>query len=334
MPRQILDALPQIAEQADARIVEREADIADLPRQRVLRIGPLEMVHDLREPIDPLGLDRQRFADLARRAPPAVRDHVRGHARAQAAVPLVDVLNDPLAAITARQIEIDVGPLPTFLGQESLEQQVHADRVHGRDAQAVTHGTVRSRPASLHEDVVLSTKVHDVPDDEEVAGEIEPLDEIQLTRDLPARTLVVRSVSLARADLRHLPQERAHRFAGWDRVVGKPVAEIGHRVRQAIGQLTRGVEGLRQIVKQPRHRDRLFQISLGVPLETPASAIDRGLVADACEEIVERSIVDDRKPYAVGRHDRHVERRGQRDQRLIIGFFVPQQVPLQLDIHV
>ena len=68
MPRQILDALPQIAEQADARIVEREADVADLPSQRVLRIGPLEMVHDLREPIDPLGLDRQRFADLARRA--------------------------------------------------------------------------------------------------------------------------------------------------------------------------------------------------------------------------------------------------------------------------
>ena len=130
------------------------------------------------------------------------------------AVFLVDVLNHPLAPIAARQIEIDVGPLAALFGQEPLEQQVHADRIDGGDPEAVAHRAVGCRSAPLHQDVLLAAVVDDVPDDEEVAGEIELLDQIELALDLASRTIVIRPISLARARLRHLPQERRHRLAG------------------------------------------------------------------------------------------------------------------------
>ena len=64
------------------------------------------------------------------------------------------------------------------------------DRIDRRDAQAVAHGAVGRRPAPLHEDVLLPAEIDDVPDDEEVAGEIELLDEIELARDLRPRLVV------------------------------------------------------------------------------------------------------------------------------------------------
>ena len=86
------------------------------------------------------------------------------------------MLNHLFATIAARQIEIDIGPLAAFLGQEPLEQQVHADRIDRRYPEAVTDGAVGRRPASLHQDVVLPREVDDVPHDEEIAGKIELLD--------------------------------------------------------------------------------------------------------------------------------------------------------------
>ena len=190
MARQILHLAPQPREQPDAIGIQIEADRRQMARQRVGRIGELEVVHHLREPIDLRGIEAERLAHFARGAPAAIGDDVGGHRRAEAAVLLVDVLDDPLAPIAARQIEIDVGPLAALLRQEPLEQQIHADRIDRRDAEAVADGAVGRRPAALHEDVVLAAEVHDVPDDQEVAGEIELLDEIELARDLRAGAVV------------------------------------------------------------------------------------------------------------------------------------------------
>ena len=153
------------------------------------------------------GVEAERLADFARGAPAAVGDDVRGHRGAGRAVLLVDVLDDPFAPIAARQIEIDVGPLAALFREKPLEQQVHPDRIDRRDAKAVADGAVGRRPAALHEDVVLAAVVHDVPDDQEVAGELELLDEIELARNLRARAVVIRPVAIARADFGHLPQE-------------------------------------------------------------------------------------------------------------------------------
>ena len=237
MPRQILHLAATAARTGGRAIACRSRPTADrLLRQRVAGIDELEVVHHLREPIDLRRLEAERLPHLARRAAAAIGDDVGGHRRAEPAVFLVDVLDDPLAPIAARQIEIDVGPLAALLRQKPLEQQIHPDRIDRRDPEAVADGAVGRRPAPLHEDVVLPAEIDDVPDDEEVAGEIELLDEIELARDLRARAVVIRPVALARADVGDLPQERRLRLAGRHRIVGKAVAEIGHRVLQAIGQ--------------------------------------------------------------------------------------------------
>ena len=171
-------------------VVHVDADLAQVALERVLRIDPLEVVHHLRQPIDLRRLERQRLAHFARGAAAAIGDHVGGHGdprpgAAVGAVLLVHVLDHPLAAIAARQIEIDVRPLAALLREEPLEQQIHADRIDRGDPEAVADGAVGGRAAPLHEDVVLPAVIDDVPDDQEVAGEIELLDQIELALDLP-----------------------------------------------------------------------------------------------------------------------------------------------------
>ena len=156
-------------------------------------------------------IEPERLAHLARGAAAAIGDDVGGHRRAVRAVVLVDVLNHALAPIAARQIEIDVRPLAALFRQKPLEQQLHPDRIDRGDAEAVAHGAVGRRPAPLHEDVLLPAEIDDVPDDEEVAGELELLDEIELARDLRARAIVIRPIAIARADLGDLAQERRSR---------------------------------------------------------------------------------------------------------------------------
>jgi hypothetical protein len=150
MPRQILDLLPEAAERSDDRRLKVETDFAQVALERLFRVDPLEMVHHLRQPVDLRRFERQRLAHFARRAAPPIRDHVRGHRDAWSvralgaiAVLLVEMLDRALAAIAARQIEIDVRPFAALLGQEALEQQIHSDRIDRGNPEAVADGAVR-----------------------------------------------------------------------------------------------------------------------------------------------------------------------------------------------
>ena len=58
----------------------------------------------------------ERFAHIANGRPAAIRDHIRGHGRAQFSVALIDVLNGELTIVTAGQIEIDVRPFAALFG--------------------------------------------------------------------------------------------------------------------------------------------------------------------------------------------------------------------------
>ena len=287
-----------------------------MPRQRVGRIGELEVVHHLRQPIDLRGVEAERLAHFARGAPPAIGDDVGRHRRAEPAVFFVDVLDDPLAPIAARQIEIDVRPLAALLRQKPLEQQIHADRIDRRDAEAVADGAVGRRAAALHEDVVLAAEVHDVPDDEEVAGEIELLDEIELARDLGAGAIVIRPVAIARADLRHPAQKRRLRLAGRHR----DSRESGSRDRPSCTAADRPARAFAAIasgrsLNSAAMSSRRLQIPLGVRRQPPAGVRQIGVVVDARQHVEERPLGRRREPDAAGGDDRHPERRGHRDER-------------------
>ena len=79
------------------------------------------------------------------------------------------------------------GHSPRSSERNRSNSRLHADRIDGGDAEAVAHGAVGRRAAALHEDVLLPAEIDDVPDDQEVAGELELLDQIELARDLRAR---------------------------------------------------------------------------------------------------------------------------------------------------
>ena len=334
MARQVLDLLPEPAERLDDGSAEVDTDLLQVALERFLRIDPLEVVHHLREAIDLVGRHRQDLADFTRRALAAIRDHIGGHRGAQRAVLLVHVLDHALAAVAARKVQVDVGPLATLLREEPLEQQLHPDRIDGRDAEAVANGAVGRRPAPLDEDVVLPAEIDDVPDDEEVAGEIELLDEVQLALDLPPRAIVVRPIPFACARLRDLPQERRHRLAARHGVIGKAIAEVRHRVLEPVGQLARPGDRFGDVGEQACHRVGRLEIALGIAREPPAGPLERRLVTDAGQHVVERTAGRVGEADTVGCDHRHVERGGQVAQRSVVGFFLAQQVPLQLDPRV
>ena len=300
MPGQILHLAPEPREQPDAFRVQIQADPREVARQRVRRIGELEVVHHLRQTIDLQRLEPERLPHFARGAPAAIGDDVGGHRRAEPAVFLVDVLNHPLAPIAARQIQIDVRPLAALLREKPLEQQIHPDRIHRRDPEAVAHGAVGRRPPPLHEDVVLPAEIDDVPDDQEVAGEVELVDEVELAGDLRARAIGQRAIAFAGADLGNLAEERLLGIAGRDRIVGKAIPQIGHRELQTIGELPRLPNRIRPIGEQRRHVGRRLQIALRVRRQLSSRARQIGVVMDAGEHVEERPLGRRREPDQAG----------------------------------
>src|SRR5262249_39280555 len=115
-----------------------------------------------------------------------------GHLRrAVTSMSRVDVLDDFLTPV-GLDVDVDVGRLLAALrAEESLEHEVEPDSVDGRDLERLAHGWVSCRAASLAEDVALTAEPSDGPDDEEVAGEAELLDDLQLFGDLLVRPLLV-----------------------------------------------------------------------------------------------------------------------------------------------
>ena len=101
-------------------------------------------------------------------------------------VALVDILDGALALIAAGKVEIDVRPFAALLGEKALEQQLHRDRVDGGDAERITDRAVGGRSAALHQNILAAAELDDVPDDQEIAGELEFLDERELAFDLAA----------------------------------------------------------------------------------------------------------------------------------------------------
>ena len=140
--------------------------------ERVVGIAVFPRAHEAGEAIERFRIERERLADFARGRASAIGDDVRGHGRAQFSVALVDVLNGALALVAAGQIEIDVRPFAALFGKKSLEEQIHSHRIDGGDAERVADGAVGRRAAPLHQNILLAAEANDVPDDQEVAGEI------------------------------------------------------------------------------------------------------------------------------------------------------------------
>ena len=92
--------------------------------------------------VQSIGIEAENFADFARCHAAAVGDHVGSHGRAPLAIAAIQILNYGFAIVAAGKIEIDVGPLATLFGKESFEEQLHAHRIYGSNAERVTDSAV------------------------------------------------------------------------------------------------------------------------------------------------------------------------------------------------
>src|SRR5262249_40414283 len=109
-----------------------------------------------------------------------------------------------------------------------------------------------------------TTKIHDVPHDQEITGEPELADESELFLELASHFRAYRSVTLLRAEPDNRPQKRIHRMPCWNRIIGKFVADIFERERQPLGQAGCILDCFRQIAKNCAHLAIALQMPLGV----------------------------------------------------------------------
>ena len=189
-------------------------------------------------------------------------------------------------------------------------------------------------PAALHEDVLLTAVIDDVPDDQEVAGEIELLDEIELAGNLCARLVVIGPIPIARAHLRHVAEERGGGFARRHGIDRESISQIRHRVLEPLGQRRRSRERFGTIGKQLRHHLGRLEVALGISCQPSSRGIERRVVPHAGEHVEERTLGRRGAPHVVGGDDRHAKRARQLGQRRVLTFLVAQEMALQLDAHV
>jgi len=125
------------------------------------------------------------LADFADRRARAIVDHGRGDPGAIPAVFLVNVLDHLLAPLML-EIDVDVGRLAPLLGDEALEQEIAGRRVDRGDAKTIADRAVRRRSAPLAQDrgPQRTCIIDDVVDGQEIAREVELLDQRELIFEL------------------------------------------------------------------------------------------------------------------------------------------------------
>ena len=176
-------------------------------------------------------------------------------------------------------------------------------------------------------------EAHDVPDDQEVAGEIELLDHRELLLDLGLGLRRQRTEAGARAVPGDLAQKRRRRLAGRQRIVGKSVAQVREREVEALRELARAVEGLRDVREELRHLGRALEVPLALGGEDPARAVERRVVADARHHVVELLVLLARVANAVRGEERKPQASREVDECRVAPLLFAQMVPLQLDVQ-
>src|SRR5689334_1970172 len=142
-------------------MVEIEAGLAKVAVGSLIGVLPFPVADQAAEFFERRDFEAERFADLARGGPPAIRDDIGRHGRAELSEALVNILNGLLALIAAGEVDVDIGPFAALLTEEALEEKVHAHGIDSGDFERVADGAVGRRAAALREDIVLFAEAHD-----------------------------------------------------------------------------------------------------------------------------------------------------------------------------
>ena len=275
--------------------------------QRLCGAPRREAVRDKRHLLRLLRREAEHTRRIAHGAAPTPRDVLAHHRRVFATVALVDVLQHALA-VAVREINIDVGRLGALLAQEPFEQQLELDGIHRRDAEAVADGAVGGRTAPLAEDPVAVREAHDVPDDQEVAGEPELGDE----REFMLQLLVVPrraspSPPLLGAALDEPREIFVLAHARRQGEVRQARLEVGQPERAPLGDDERLPDAHVVVLPAAAHLRVPLEVPLAVGTQARPHGLERLPVAQRAEHVVREPLRGARVVHVVGHHPRHVE---------------------------
>ena len=231
------------------------------------------------------------LSDLADRAARAVVDHGGAKARAMAAILFVDVLNHLLAPLVF-EIDVDVGRLLAFLGDEAFEQQRVLGGIDGSDAKDVTDGRVGRRPAPLAQDAARPGEQDDVVDRQEILRDVELGDHRQLLAQ--GRLRFGRdAVGIARGGPfpGQLFQMRLGRGVGGNHLGGVFVGQLLQIEEAGVGHGAGRGDGMGPFGKELLHPGGGFQMPLAVRLQQVARLRKGRLLADAGHHVLQRAAV-------------------------------------------
>ena len=314
VPGQVLDALPQLREEHYPPLLGVEAGGTQLLAQ-VLVVAAAGVVAPaaelLRQAVHLVRGEPQGLGGLPGGALVPVGDDVGGHRRAVVAVAAVDVLDHLLPGLAGGQVQVDVRPLAALLGQEALEEQPHLHRVHGGDGQGVAHRAVGRRAPALDQHAAFQAEAHDVPDDQEIARQVELVDHPELFLDLRLGAGGEGPEAGPGAVPGELPQVGAGGLPGGQGVVREAVAQIRQGEVQLPGQLHAARQGPGQVGEQARHLGGALQVLLPVGLQAASGGVHVGVLADAGEHVVESLVPAPGVAHAVGGHEGQPQPPGQ-----------------------
>ena len=120
---------------------------------------------------------------ITHRTPSTPRDLFAHHRRVLTPIPLVHVLQHTLP-IAMRKINVNIRRFCPFLTQKSFEQQLHANRIHRRNAETKADRRVGGGPASLTKNSLPTREPDNIPDNQEETRQPEFRDHLQFMREL------------------------------------------------------------------------------------------------------------------------------------------------------
>jgi hypothetical protein len=210
------------------------------------------------------------------------------------------------------EIYIDVRRLVARGADKALEQHIDARWIDRGNPKAITDDGIGGGAAPLAENAALPRKPHDVVHSQEVAGVIEPLDQLQFVldqivdfgRDAPRKPLrcpfpgQFDEVLLRRSPVR-------------DHLLGVFVTQFIETEAAAFNHLEGAFDRILLAAKQPRHLLRRFQMALGIGGKTVASFANCAAFADAGQHVLQRASLRQVIEHVIGRDERQPGRRAE-----------------------
>ena len=253
----------------------------------------------------------QGAAEVAQGAAGAEGDEGAGHGHVLGAVTPVEVLDDFFAA-RGVEVDVNVGDVGAFGGEETLEDEGVGVGVDGRDTEQIGDEGVGGGAAPLTADALRAGVAHDVPDDEEVVGQAGGGDDAEFIGQGVGQgggLGVARQGGLAQLveiDFGRFSLRRGKRGQALQAIAQLKIAPLGDT---AAGRQRRGVggEGGGQFGAAAQGVTGVERAG-GVPLR------QRDAPAQADEQIVQRVLVGGGVMHVVRGHDFQTERFGQAGQ--------------------